>query len=301
MSDGAQFPAVELVPVGDGTYYVADGWHRILACQSISRGIVDAIIMPLIEGQDPLETAKRYALRANQKHGLQLTRGDQRKRARAALLMRAFRHYSVRQPEDEIGVGKSTISRVKRDLIMEHLLPWDDADELIPEYVPRAYSYDHKLAGDPFAGDYELKEQVFRFVKLLEATEPRNWEFIRDDDPDDQHLIVHRGLVEGETWRFPVAGNTVVNGRPAHYEIVDEKSARKLTREELDRLSANRAKWEFFAARGRLMKHPDKRFRAAVRTLVKYREVPHLWGDLATFILSGGPDQEHRHEEEPDF
>jgi hypothetical protein len=118
MSDGAQFPAVELVPVGDGTYYVADGWHRILACQSISRGIVDAIIMPLIEGQDPLETAKRYALRANQKHGLQLTRGDQRKRARAALLMRAFRHYSVRQLEDEIGVGKSTISRVKRDLIM---------------------------------------------------------------------------------------------------------------------------------------------------------------------------------------
>jgi hypothetical protein len=62
MKNGDQFPAVELVPVGDGNHYIADGWHRILACQRIGRGIVDAIIMPMIEGQGALQAAKRFGV-----------------------------------------------------------------------------------------------------------------------------------------------------------------------------------------------------------------------------------------------
>jgi hypothetical protein len=80
MGRGDRFPRVELVAAGDGTYYIADGWHRILAHCHLGRGVVDAIILPVVAGTDPLETAKRYALRANQKHGLALTRGDQKKR-----------------------------------------------------------------------------------------------------------------------------------------------------------------------------------------------------------------------------
>jgi hypothetical protein len=210
--------------------------------------------------------------------------------------MPAFRYFSLRQLGHEIGVGKSTISRVKNDLIMEGTLPWGDTEEPIPDYVPRAYSYEHKLA-DPFDGDYELKEEVFRFVRNLQAYDPRDWEFVRAEDKKGEHLIVHRGIVEEETWRFPVTGNTVIDGRPEHYEIVEEKPRRALTREELDQLAANRAKWEFFAARDRLMKHPHKRFREAVKTLACYREAPGLWADLRTFLLSGGSDAEHEHTE----
>jgi uncharacterized protein YerC len=294
LEDGDQFPAIDLVPVGDGTYYIADGWHRVLAHQRIGRGIVDAIILTVVDGQDPLETAKRYALRANQKHGLQLTRGDQGKRARTALLMVAYRYFSLRDLEQEVGVGKSTIGRVKRDLIMKGLLPWADTDEPIPEYVPRAYSYDHKLAANPFNGDYELKEEVYRFVAKLKADDPREWEFVHADDADGEHQIIHRGIVYGEEWLIPLRDNNVVDEIPQRYEKVDVKPPRKLTKEELDRLSANKAKWEFFAARKRLMKHPDKRFREAIRTLTNYREVPRLWRDLSTFIVSGGPEEEHR-------
>jgi ParB-like nuclease domain len=305
LENGDQFPAIDLVPVGDGTYYIADGWHRVLAHQRIGRGIVDAIILTVVDGQDPLETAKRYALRANQKHGLQLTRGDQGKRARTALLMPAYRYFSLRELEGEIGVSKSTISRVKNDLVMERLIPWGDTDEPIPDYVPRAYSYDHKLAFDPFQGDYDLKEEVFRFVNKLSADDPREWAFIHADGAGGEHQIIHQGIVYGEEWRIPLSGNNVVDGIPQRYEKVDVKPPRKLTKEELDRLSANKAKWEFFAARKRLMKHPDKRFREAIRTLSKYREAPRLWRDLSTFILSGGPEQEHRgggvDDEEPDF
>jgi len=96
MERGEIFPRVELVAVGDGTYYIADGWHRILAHRQLGRRVVDALIQPVVSGADPLETAKRYALRANRKHGLPLTRGDQKKRARTALLMPAFQEMSLR-------------------------------------------------------------------------------------------------------------------------------------------------------------------------------------------------------------
>jgi hypothetical protein len=292
---GHTFPVVDLVPVGDGTYYIADGWHRILAHKRIDRGVVDAIILTVVDGQDPLDTAKRYALRANQKHGLALTRGDQNKKARAALMMEAFHDFSYRELEAEIGVSKTTIGRVRNDLVMEGVLPWRDTERAIPDHIPRAYSYERNL-DDPFHKDYDLKEEVLRFVEQLDAVDRRDWVFIHADDGEGEHLITHRGLLEGQTVRFTLAGNRVIDGMPERYETVEEEGCRpQLTPEELDRLEANRAKREFFAARGRLMKHPDKRLREAVKTLAKYRETPRLWQDLETFIRFGGPEQEHPH------
>jgi hypothetical protein len=303
MQRGDRFPLVDLVPVGDGTYYIADGWHRILAHRQLGRGVVDAIILPVVSGADPLETATRYALRANQKHGRQLTRGDQKKRARTALLMPAFQEMSLRELEREIGVGKSTIARVRTALVGEGLLPWRDTEEPMPEYVPLRYSHDHKLAHDPFHRDIGLKEEAFRFAAQLaaKAIDPGKWTFIHADDADGEHLIEHRGLIADQTLRFPLYDNAVKDGLPVHYEIVPEvpeRAHRKLTDEERDRIEAMKAKREFFAARDRLLKHPDKKLRAAVKTLARYRETPNLWRDLEVFLLSGGPDEEHR---SPDF
>ncbi len=42
---GDRFPLVELVPAGDGTYYIADGWHRVLAHRAAGRGVIDALML----------------------------------------------------------------------------------------------------------------------------------------------------------------------------------------------------------------------------------------------------------------
>jgi hypothetical protein len=301
MRRGDQFPLVDLVPVGDGTFYIADGWHRILAHKQIGRGAVDAVFQPVVSEADPLETAKRYALRANQKHGLSLTRGDQGKRARTALLMPAFRDMSLRELQREIGVSRSTLSRVRNDLVMEGHLPWGETEERLPDFVPRAYMHDHKLAADPFQGDYELKEEAFRVVAQLNAIDPRDWSFIHADDGDGEHIIEHGGLFDAQTVRFPLEGTSIKDGLPEKYEIVPDRPERKLSQEDRDRMEAAKAKREFFAARDRLLRHPDKKLHQAVRTLARYRETPNLWRDLATFILSGGPDEEHRYEPPLDF
>jgi hypothetical protein len=165
--------------------------------------------------------------------------------------------------------------------------------------MPIEYASGHKRANDPFDGDYELKEDAFRFVAKLAASGARSWEFIHAEEPDGEHFIIHQGLVEGRSVRIPLQGNSVKDGMPERYEVLpepddDDKPRRRLTNEEWERIEAMRAKREFFAAKERLMEHPDKALREAIKTLAKYRETPGLWLDLSTFIRAGGPDSEHR-------
>lgn len=295
---GDRLPAIELVPTGDGSYFIADGWHRVFAHVQVGRGLIEAIVLPVVSGVDPLLTAKRYALRANQKHGLPLNKGDQRKRAEVALLMPDFSTFKLRALGKEIGVSKSTLGRVRMELVRKGILPAPGTDEALPDYIPYAYASDHKLSDDPFNGDHDLKEEAYKFVRKLNAIDPRDWEFEHADDArDGKHTITHRGVIEGKAIKFFLEGNSVQDGMPTHYEQVpdepDAHTPRTLTREELDRLEEVKAKREFFAARDRLLRAPDPKLRAAVRTLARYREEPKLWTDLRAFIRAGGPAEEH--------
>jgi hypothetical protein len=76
--------------------------------------------------------------------------------------------------------------------------------------------------------------------------------------------------------------------------VPNEAPGKHLTQEEWGRIEATKAKREFFAAKDRLLRHPDRKLRDAERTPARFRETPNLWRDLVTFIPTGGPNAEHR-------
>jgi hypothetical protein len=181
------------------------------------RRTIEAIILVVVAGADPLETAKRWALRANRKHGLPLAASDLRKRAKVALLLPCFRRYSLRRLEKEIGVSYSTIRRVKLELIRSGELPWPETGEKIPEWLPPDVGEDSR--DDPWCGDEELKAATYRIVNRLDAFAPKEWEFVLDDVGDlgrdyGGPVILHRGIVRGATIVVPVIDNEVREGRP---------------------------------------------------------------------------------------
>ncbi len=288
MERGEYLPVVELVPAGDGTYYVADGWHRIVAHASLRRGLVEAAVHPVPDGETALDVALRAALRANRNHGLHLTRGDQKKKARTALLMPVFQDWPLRALEAEIGVSKSTVGRVRADLVREGLLPHPYTGEPMPDWMPDNHASLHKLS-DPFEGDHDLREQVYRYVsKLTAAHDPKDWEWA-------DGKVFHSGLIDGQEVAFAIEDNLIVDGLPTRYQPVEPRaaSARKYTPEELDRFAALRARREFAGAAKRLMARSDKELSRAVDTLAKRRDQPGLFEDLRTLLLFGGPDDEH--------
>ena len=186
MERGDSFPMIDLVEAGDGTYYIADGWHRLLAHLRFGRTLVEAVVYPGGEGEEPRNVAIRMALKANTAHGLHLKPGDQRKKARAALLHPEYQGWSLRALEGEVGIGKSTIGRVRNELIIEGLLVHPATGERMPD----SHASTHGLYG-PFRGDWEAAEEVYRYVRQLTAAfAPKDWEW------DEGDAELHRRLCE---------------------------------------------------------------------------------------------------------
>lgn len=50
----AALPPIEVVPSGDGTFLVADGAHRLSALQQTNVTEVPCVVLPVLDGQDPV-------------------------------------------------------------------------------------------------------------------------------------------------------------------------------------------------------------------------------------------------------
>ncbi len=77
MRAGVALPPIDIFAAGDGTFYIADGWHRFMAAAEIARGDLTKTISATLHDGGFAEALK-FALGANAAHGLRRTNKDKR-------------------------------------------------------------------------------------------------------------------------------------------------------------------------------------------------------------------------------
>lgn len=296
MERGERFPLVDLVEAGGGTFLIADGWHRVKSSERLGRRTVHAVVHSVPEGESALDHAVKRALHANNKHGLHLTRGDQKKKAKTALLHPAYQGWTLRALEAEIGVGKSTLGRMRAGLIREGILDHPSLDGQMPEWMPSSHASQFRL-NEVFRDEHEM-EEVYDFIRRLDAqVDPRDWEW----DLVNRE-VTHHGLIPDKAIRFTVDGNLGADGLPAEYEEVlpvDDDGGPSgdawgdLSQEERDRFMAAQAVRELHKAMKQIKRRKDGELTRAVNTLRKRANEPDLWPHIRALVQSGGPSEEH--------
>lgn len=114
MSDGDIFPPIEVFR-HDGTYYKVDGAHRLqaakeLKCRTIRVRVVNA----------SMRDAILFALAANARHGLPLTRADRRRAAMALLQDSEWSQFTDKEIGQRCGLSGMSVGRFRAQLHSEN-------------------------------------------------------------------------------------------------------------------------------------------------------------------------------------
>ncbi len=105
-----RWPFPELDIFYDGSdYWVADGFHRLLASHRVGRSSV-----PCLLHRGTAADARIFGMTANDQHGLRMSRAD--KRACVEWLFATYPRMSQRDAADKAGVGVRTVQRIAADL-----------------------------------------------------------------------------------------------------------------------------------------------------------------------------------------
>ena len=108
MLEGAKFPSIIVYSDGEN-YYLADGFHRVLAAEKLEWREIDAEVR--VGGR---QDAIWYALTANKIHGLRMSRADVRQAIKRAL--QEFLDRSNREIARQIGCGDQLVGEVRAEL-----------------------------------------------------------------------------------------------------------------------------------------------------------------------------------------
>ncbi len=108
MLEGAKFPSIIVYSDGEN-YYLADGFHRVLAAEKLEWREIDAEVR--VGGR---QDAIWYALAANKIHGLRMSRADVRQAIKRAL--QEFLDRSNREIARQIGCGDQLVGEVRAEL-----------------------------------------------------------------------------------------------------------------------------------------------------------------------------------------
>jgi hypothetical protein len=112
MRAGAAFPPIDVVWDGQaGTYWVWDGFHRVMAARRIGRQWLMANVVP-----GTREDARWRALAANATHGLRRTNADKRRVVVLALKHPKGAGMSDRRIGQHCAVHHSTVSAIRKEL-----------------------------------------------------------------------------------------------------------------------------------------------------------------------------------------
>jgi len=106
------FPPVILFD--DGTALrLADGFHRLAASRRLGCLEIEATVLKGSRGD-----ALRYALTANNRHGLRMTNADKRRAVRLAyeLMLESDERWSASDVADMTGVSQPTVSKVREEM-----------------------------------------------------------------------------------------------------------------------------------------------------------------------------------------
>lgn len=110
LTNGGSFPPV-IVFFDSKDYWIADGWHRLIAHQRI--GCLEILEEVHVGGQ---REALRYALGANNAHGLPRTNADKRNAVSIALSDAEWSKLPVREIAKICSVSHNLVSEMKQGL-----------------------------------------------------------------------------------------------------------------------------------------------------------------------------------------
>jgi len=137
-SGGKLPPIVLFLDEAAGKYYVGDGWHRLLSYDEVGDKV------PAIVRLGTHRDALRWALSANQAHGVQRTNADKRRVVQVALADSEWGQISSRQLGAVCGVHHSTVTRIREERTPDHELSQSDSSTGEPE-VEKLKGKDGKL------------------------------------------------------------------------------------------------------------------------------------------------------------
>jgi len=109
MQDGAVFPAITVYLDGDlGTYWVADGFHRVAAARHAGRATIEAEIR-----DGDRREALLWSVQANATHGLRRSNLDKRRAVLALLEDQEWRTWSDREIARRTATSHAFVARVR--------------------------------------------------------------------------------------------------------------------------------------------------------------------------------------------
>lgn len=119
MARGDAFPALDVYYDGQD-YWLADGFHRWEAASLNGWADIEVDVY-----QGTRRDAVLHSLRANKRHGVQLTNADKRIRVRRLLEDPEWARWADTKIAEEVGVGRHFVARVRADLAKKspHLDP----------------------------------------------------------------------------------------------------------------------------------------------------------------------------------
>jgi hypothetical protein len=177
MKEGNEFPLIETIFDGE-TYWLVDGFHRYHAFKLAGVQEIEINSKP-----GTLQDAQIEALKANSKHGKQLTNEDKRNKVEMALKIKGFDKKSVHEIAKICGVSKPFVAGIRSPEVKER------QDKQREKSIRQSV---HKLAtSNPITStnnsttdvgaypdedeirtsELEIEEDKKRFYRLLESNE----------------------------------------------------------------------------------------------------------------------------------
>ena len=184
LAEGVTFPPV--VVFHDGSqFYLADGFHRVLASRRVGRDVIEAEVRTGTKTD-----ALWHALGANRANRLRLTPADKQHAVRMALTV--WPHRSQRKLAGQIGCSKTYVQNLKTQVVTgDHLTrrPRFDANRIVASMV---FDAEHLTADTELIDYAELDRTRLReWIHDLEVARRSLGTFIRRlrrcHDDDETH------------------------------------------------------------------------------------------------------------------
>jgi hypothetical protein len=175
MQDGAVFPAITVYLDGDlGTYWVADGFHRVAAARHAGRATIEAEIR-----DGDRREALLWSVQANATHGLRRSNLDKRRAVLALLEDQEWRTWSDREIARRTATSHAFVARVReltgyvsseRRYVDRHgnVVTMDTAPIAESNEARAAESVHTETLDDPSPGDEPAEDDAIDYASIEE-------------------------------------------------------------------------------------------------------------------------------------